>query len=116
MAAFMDRLKSQLGYEPNEMLEPVAEPTLLQRIEDSSTLTTQQRLIGMGIAGLATCVCWSLVRARFSTSLYTKVYETKRRVSSQHVYVFAGLPVSACIQDVRLSQPCSVVSTTACHT
>lgn len=71
MAAFMDRLKSLL-YEPNEMLEPVAEPTLLQRIEDSSTLTTQQRLIGMGIAGLATCVCWSLVRARFSTSLCTQ--------------------------------------------
>lgn len=60
MSNFMDRLRSQMGYEPNDTLEVATEPTLLQRMEESSTLTTQQRFIGMGVAVLMTCVCWTL--------------------------------------------------------
>lgn len=63
MSNFMDRVRTQLGYEPNDTLESSAEPGLLQRIEEQSTLTTQQRFVGMGVAVLATCVCWTLVRS-----------------------------------------------------
>lgn len=117
----MDKVRTQLGYEP-ETLDSFAEPTLLQSFGEASTLTTQQRFVGMGISVLATCVCWTLVRfCNHPRSAYVCQRLPKACCYVQQticvliirVCIFAGILFSASVQVVRplldkavCAQPC----------